>query len=262
MSELAGKVAVVTGAEQSIGGAIAEALHAAGAKVLLTGILDDQGAARAKALGDGAKYRRLDVASDADIDAALAQVKADWGRLDIVVNCACSYLDSGLATSRQDWLDNLNVTVVGAAILTQKAEPLLTSPGGVVINIGSVSGKFGNGGRGPYSAGKAALMHFTRCSAVALAPKGIRVVTVSPAWTWSPPMEGMTGNNRDKADKGGAHTHPLGRVGRMEEVANAVVFAASDKASWINGCDIPVDGGFAAMGPDQGKGPKYWCNQG
>jgi 3-oxoacyl-[acyl-carrier protein] reductase len=103
-------------------------------------------------------------------------------------------------------------------------------------------------------------MHFTRPSAAALGPQGIRCVTVSPAWTWSPPMEAMTDGNRDLADRAGADFHPLGRVGRMEEVANVVTFACSDKASWVNGCDLAVDGGFTALGPDQGRGPSYWCD--
>lgn len=261
MIRLDDKIAIVTGAEQSIGAAVAAGLHAAGATVVLTGIRDAEGAAAAAALGARASYRRVDVESDADIDACLEACRAAHGRLDILVNCACSYLDTGLATPRADWLRNLNVTVVGAAIFVQKAAPLMTRPGAVVINIGSVSGKFGNGNRGPYSVGKAGLMHFTRCAATALAPQGIRVLTVTPAWTWSPPMEPMTGGDRDLADRGGAFVHPLGRVGRMDEVANAVVFAASDAASWINGCDIPVDGGFSMLGPDQGKGPKYWIAQ-
>ena len=102
-------------------------------------------------------------------------------------------------------------------------------------------------------------MHFTRLAAVALAPRGLRAVTVSPGWTWSPPMAEMAGGDRELADRAGAIVHPLGRVGRMEEVANAVVFAASDRASWINGCDLPVDGGYSALGPDQGRGPRHWC---
>jgi 3-oxoacyl-[acyl-carrier protein] reductase len=260
LSELHGKVALVTGATRSIGEYIARGLHAAGAKVLLTGIDDTDGERVAASLGDGAAYRHLDVEEDRDIDRALGDCRSLFGRLDILVNCACSYLDQGLATKREDWLRCLNVNVVGPAILVQKAEPYLTKPGGVIVNIGSVSGKFGNGSRGPYSAGKAALMHFTKLAAVALAPKGLRAVTVTPGWTWSPPMEEMTGNDRDLADRGGAHVHPLGRVGRMEEVANVVVFAASDRASWVNGCDLPVDGGFSALGPDQGKGPRYWCD--
>ncbi len=265
MIRLDGKVAIVTGAEQSIGAAIAAGLHASGAAVLLTGIRDAEGEAAAAALGAGAAYRHVDVESDADIDACLAACHSAHGHLDILVNCACSYLDSGLGTPRADWLRNLNVTLVGAAIFAQKAAPLLTRPGGVpggvIVNIGSVSGKFGNAGRGPYSAGKAALMHFTRCAAAALAPEGIRVVTVTPAWTWSPPMAAMTGGDRDLADRGGAFVHPLGRVGRMDEVAQAVVFAASDAASWVNGCEIPVDGGFSMLGPDQGRGPRHWIGQ-
>jgi NAD(P)-dependent dehydrogenase (short-subunit alcohol dehydrogenase family) len=71
-------------------------------------------------------------------------------------------------------------------------------------------------------------------------------------------MAEMTGGDRALADRAGAHVHPLGRVGRMEEVANIVAFAASDEASWLNGCDVPADGGFSALGPDQGKGPRYW----
>ena len=68
----------------------------------------------------------------------------------------------------------------------------------------------------------------------------------------------MTGNSRNLADAAGAHVIPLGRVGRMEEVANIVTFAASAEASWLNGCDLAADGGFSALGPDQGKGPKHW----
>jgi NAD(P)-dependent dehydrogenase (short-subunit alcohol dehydrogenase family) len=258
MIRLDGKAAIVTGATHSIGEYIARGLHAAGAAVMVTGIEDARGTAVAESLGERAAYRHTDIESDADIDACLAETRDRFGRLDILVNCACSYLDNGLATPRADWLKALNVNIVGAAIFVQKAVPHMTRPGGVIVNIGSVSGKFGNGTRGPYSAGKAALMHFTRCAAVALAPQGIRVVTVSPGWTWSPPMEAMTGNDRDLADAAGAHVIPLGRVGRMHEVANIVAFAASDEASWLNGCDVPADGGFSALGPDQGLGPRHW----
>ncbi|SMC39275.1 SDR family oxidoreductase [Rhizobium sp. RU36D] len=261
MADLRNRVFLVTGATHSIGEYIARGLHAAGAAVMITGIEDDKGRAVAETLGARATYRHLDIRSDEEIDARLAETVSVFGRLDGIVNCACSYLDNGIATARADWLAALDVNVVGAAILTQKAVAYLPKPGGVVVNIGSVAGKFGNGFRGPYSVGKAGLMHFTRLAAVALGPQGIRVVTVSPGWTWSPPMEGMTANNRDLADRAGADVTPLGRVGRMEEVANVVAFACSDEASWVNGCDLPVDGGFSMMGPDQGLGPRHWCNQ-
>jgi NAD(P)-dependent dehydrogenase (short-subunit alcohol dehydrogenase family) len=258
--DLSGKTVLVTGGTHSIGGAITKGLHEAGAKIMITGIEDARGEALAASLGERACYARLDLCDDAQIEARVADCRARFGRLDAIVNTACSYLDSGLATSRADWHASLDVNVVGAAILIQKALPLLTKPGGVIVNIGSVSGKFGNRSRGPYSVGKAALMHLTRLAAVQLGPQGIRVLMVSPGWTWSPPMEDMTGNSRDLADRAGADVKPLGRVGRMDEVANVVVFACSDKASWVTGCDLAVDGGFSALGPDRGLGPRYFCD--
>jgi 3-oxoacyl-[acyl-carrier protein] reductase len=261
MIELHGKVGLVTGATRSIGEGIVRGLHAAGARVLVTGIQDAEGQAIAASLGERAFYSHLDLRSDRDIDTALATCIERFGRLDFVINCACSYVDSGVYSTRAEWLESFNVNVAGHAVLVNAALAHLTQPGGVVVNIGSVSGKFGIASRGPYSVGKAALMHYTRVAAVALAPRGIRVVTVSSGWTWSPPMEEMTEGSRDLADGAGAVTHPLGRVGRMTEVANVVVFACSDEASWVTGCDLPVDGGFSAQGPDQGKGPAYWVNR-
>lgn len=258
MIDLNGKVALVTGATRSIGEYIARGLHACGAHVVITGIEDERGEMIAAELGKRAVYRRMDITSDAQIDACLAEILEVHGHLDAVVNSACSYLDNGISTKREDWLTALNVNVVGAAILVDKAVPLMTRSNSVVVNIGSVAGKFGNGFRGPYSVGKAGLMHYTRLAAVALGDKGIRVVTVSPGWTWSPPMEVMTGNDRDLADRAGADVAPLGRVGRMHEVGNVVAFAISDDASWVNGCDLPVDGGFSMLGPDRGLGPSYW----
>jgi 3-oxoacyl-[acyl-carrier protein] reductase len=127
MPELDGKVALVTGATRSIGEFIARGLHTAGAKVVITGVEDDKGRAVADSLGEGAIYRRLDVEQDDQIDSCLEECAARFGRLDFVINCACSYLDQGLATSRADWLKSLNVNVVGAAIVVQKAIPLWRS---------------------------------------------------------------------------------------------------------------------------------------
>ncbi|NIZ09393.1 SDR family oxidoreductase [Pseudooceanicola sp. HF7] len=258
--DLSGKTALITGGTHGLGGTIATELHAAGANVLITGIEDEAGKALAGTLGERAAYHRMDLSRDGDIDAALADCRDRFGKLDIIVHNACSYLDSGLSTAREDWLTSLNINVVGASVLVDKARPMLTAPGGVVVLIGSVSGKSGNHSRGPYSVSKAAIAQLAKLMAVQLGTDGIRALTVSPGWTWTPPMEAMTDGDRDIADKAGAKVNLLGRVGRQKEVANAVVFAASDAASWVTGCDIPVDGGFTTLASDQGLGPRHWCS--
>ncbi len=254
---LDGKVAIVTGAAHGLGAAIAQALHAAGACVTLADIDRDGGAATAAALGEKALFQPTDLARDEDIEACVAAALARFGRLDILVNCAVSYDDAGLQSTRAQWLASLNVNLVGAALLTARAADAMTSPGSVAVNIGSVGGKFGAAGRALYPAGKAALLQFTRNAAVSLAPRGIRVLSVSPAWTWSPALERLAGSI-ERADEVGARLHPLGRVGRAEDVANAVLFACSPLAAFMTGVDIPVDGGFSALGPDAGRSPRAW----
>jgi NAD(P)-dependent dehydrogenase (short-subunit alcohol dehydrogenase family) len=130
--------------------------------------------------------------------------------------------------------------------------------GSVVVNLGSTGGKFGAAGRAIYPASKAAMLQITRNFAVDLAPRGIRVLSVSPAWTWSPATQSMSAGNIEVADAVGAHFHPLGRVGRGEEIGHVISFLATNKASWMTGVDIPVDGGFSMLGPDQGVSPREW----
>jgi NAD(P)-dependent dehydrogenase (short-subunit alcohol dehydrogenase family) len=136
----------------------------------------------------------------------------------------------------------------------------MTSGHGAIVNISSIGGKFGAAGRALYPAAKAAILQVTKTEAVHLAKQGIRVVAVSPAWTWSPAVEAMAGD-LETADCVGAKLHPLGRIGRGEEVAQTVAFLCSSAASFITGVDIPVDGGYSILGPDQGQPPLYWFNR-
>ena len=256
MIPLHGKVALITGATQGLGADIAASLRAAGASVMITGRDVQRGTAVAEALGADAAFVNADLAQDDGIKACLDAVIERFGRLDILVNNACLYADPGLEATREDWHKSLDVNLVGPALLMAKAAELLPS-GGVIVNIGSVGGKFGAAGRMLYPAGKAGLMQLTKNAAVTLAPRGIRVLTVSPAWTWSPSLADMAGTEQ-RADAIGARTHPLGRVGRGADVGEVVVFACSEMASFMTGVDLPVDGGYSILGPDQGLGPRPW----
>ena len=256
-TDLSPKVAIVTGSTQGLGADIARGLAAQGARVVVLGRRAAEADAVLAGLGSDGLAIEADITDDDQIARAVRLTLERFGRIDILVNNACIYVDRGLASSRDEWLQTLNVNLVSAALFAQQVAPHLPR-GGVIVNIGSVGGKFGSAGRALYPASKAALLQLTRSLAATLAPQGVRVVTVSPAWTWGPSVEQLAGGSRAKADQVGAHFHPLGRVGDGAEVAAAVAFVCSDAASWISGCDIPVDGGYSMLGPDQGVSPRVW----
>lgn len=257
---LSGRVAIVSGGTQGLGADIARGLAEAGAQVMIVGRDRARGDALAADIGERARFVAADIGDDAQIAQAIDAALGAFGGLDILVNNACIYADAGLQSTRAQWHRTLDINLVSAAIFAKQVAPHLRT-GGVIVNIGSTGGKFGAAGRMLYPASKAALLQITRNLAATLAPKGIRVVSVSPAWTWSPSVEAMAGGSLDVADRVGAHFHPLGRVGRGEEIARAVAFVASPAASWITGADISVDGGFSMLGPDRGIAPRAWFEQ-
>ena len=245
MRGIAGKVAIVPGGATKIGRAVVEGFVAAGAKVMVADIADPGD------LPAGAAFLKTDITDDAQIAALVAATKDRFGRIDFLVNVACTYLDNGAASTRSEWLQALDVNIVGSVMLMQAALPELEKHKGAIVNFGSISSRVAQTGRWLYPVSKAAILQLTRNQAMDLAPKGIRVNAVSPGWTWSNIMDQLTGGNRAKTDSVAAPFHLLRRVANPEEVASAVLFLCSDEASFITGTDIRVDGGYTAMGPER-----------
>jgi NAD(P)-dependent dehydrogenase (short-subunit alcohol dehydrogenase family) len=251
MTEFSNKVAIITGGAASIGAAITRKLHAEGAQVVVAARSLDKGAAIADELGDRCLYVPTDITSEEDLRKLIAATIDRFGGLDVLVNNACSYDDEGAATDRETWLKTINTNAVSAAILGEMVRPQLKASKGNIVNIGSVSGAFPHIGRWAYPVAKATLRHLSKTQAVEYAEDKIRVNLLMLGHIWSDPFEGLTGDNRAHADKVSAPLNLMGRVADASEVANVVVFVASEAASYVTGAEIAVDGGYSAMGPEQ-----------
>ena len=246
----AGKVAVVTGAASFLGTAICSQLVAAGARVVL-GDLDARVCGDvARDLGGSARFVRTDVTRDGDLDALIGTAVAEFGGLDFVVSASAAFDDSQMHTTREQWHHMFDVNVIGAAMLIEKAVPHMEQRGGgAVVLIASISAKRSQPDRLVYPVTKSALLGLTRNSAQLLADRSIRVNSVSPGWTWSRNIERRYGS-RERADSVAAEFQALGRLANPEEIADAVLYLLSDRASFVTGTDLAVDGGYAAMGPE------------
>lgn len=236
---LAGKVALVTGAAGGQGRAEAQLLHARGAAVVLTDI-DPAGRPIAEALGDRAAFVLHDVTSEAHWKEVVATAEQRFGGLDILVNNAGAFQAVPLhettpALFEQLWRVNQLGVMLGMAAAM---DPLHRRGGGSVINIASVGGARGYAGELAYCATKWAVRGMTRCAALELAPLGIRVNCILPG--------AIDTDMLGPAETRGAWASitPLGRLGRPEEIAEAVAFLASEAASFMTGSDMLIDGGM------------------
>lgn len=264
MKTLEGKVAVITGSTSGIGARTAELFVAEGARVVIAGRREEIGRRMARALGDAASFVRTDVTSESDVEAMITHAVQTFGRLDCLIN------NAGIGSGYQD-IDKVDLRQFDAAIAVhvrgplaamKYAVPIMASQGnGSIINVASVNGVRAGLGGHYYSAAKAALIHLTRCVAVEVGEKGIRLNTISPGPIATGAFRKGGGTNPDEADNSIEIANaaiadvvlpryqPLQRVGTMDDIARAALYFASDASRFVSGVDLPVDGGMSAGWP-------------
>ena len=242
---LTDKVAIVTGASRGIGRVIALALAAQGAKVVASArnaeALDGL-TAEIKAQGGEAVAVLGDVALDADANNLINQAVATYGRIDILVNNAGITRDGLLLRMKsEDWDAVLDTNLKGAFLCTRAVAKIMSKQrSGRIINMSSVVGEMGNAGQANYCASKAGLIGLTKSVARELARRNVTVNAITPGFI----VTDMTENMTDKAREAMTEQIPLGRLGESEDVANAVLFLASDQSSYITGQVLGVNGGM------------------
>jgi NAD(P)-dependent dehydrogenase (short-subunit alcohol dehydrogenase family) len=249
MGKLAGKIALVSGATSGIGLATAKEFVKEGAYVFITGRRDSELAAATTEIGRNVTGTRGDVSNLGDLDRLFAQIKREKGKLDIVFANAGTAKYAPFGTITEELYDSIfNINVKGLLFTVQKALPLLTDGASIILNA-SVVGSKGLSANSVYSATKAAVRSFARTWTTDLKDRRIRVNAVSPGSIDTPGLRELlasseTGQQRLKML---STSVPLGRLGKPDEIAKAVVFLASDDSSYITGTELFVDGGFAQV---------------
>ncbi|MFM5914289.1 MAG: SDR family NAD(P)-dependent oxidoreductase [Chakrabartia godavariana] len=256
MGDLDGRIALVTGASRGIGAQTARALAAAGAKVIVTDLSEPVEVAA----DIGGLSRAQDVTSEQAWADTMAFIRAEAGGLDILVNNAGLFLMKPLSeTSLEEWRRLHAVNVEGVFLGTKAAIPLLAERAGkwtggtAIINLSSVAGLVGAAGAACYNASKGAVRLFTKGVALEVASAGIRVNSVHPGIIETKMGDevvsgfsalGGIGENEARVQAG--QIHPLGHMGQPQNIADAIVFLASDRAAFMTGSELVVDGGLTA----------------
>jgi len=263
MRTLEGKVAVITGSTSGIGARTAEVFVAEGAKVVIVGRREDRGEAFARKLGDAASFIRTDVSVEADVKAMIDHAVDRFGRLDCLMNNAGrSSQYAVIADADLEQFDAVVAVHLRAVLAGMKyaARVMAVQGTGSIINVASINGiRAGLGGH-YYSAAKAASIHLTRCAAMELGEKGIRVNSLSPGMIATGAFGKYMGMQPDEADDHPEYAEaaissvvprwqPLQYVGRVDDIAQTALFLASDASRFVTGHNLVVDGGISAGWP-------------
>lgn len=244
---LKGKTCLVTGGSRGIGKSIALKLAEYGADVAITYARSADAANEVKSeiekFGSKAKVFQADAVDLSRTEEVINEIVNDWEKLDVVVNNAGITKDNLILRMSEEQWDDVITTNLKSIFNYSKAaaKPMMRNRGGSIINISSVVGISGNAGQSNYAASKAGIIGFTKSYAKELASRNIRANVIAPGYITTD----MTGQLDEKVLEGIKAETPLGRAGEAEEVANAVLFLASDLSSYITGETIRVDGGMA-----------------
>ena len=243
---LAGKVALVTGGRGGIGRAICARFAGEGAEAVAADLAQGDGD-----LHDGVRFQRLDVTREDEVRSALAEVEAEFGRLDILVNAAGIEIEKTIEeTSLEDWNRIFAVNVTGTFLVSKYALPLLRAAGGgAIVNFGSYDGFIADPGLAAYCATKGAVHALTRAMACDHGPDNIRVNAICPGYIDTPMLQGFFGDagDREAVMDEARRVHPIGRVGTPGDVASLVTWLASDEARYASGQLWVLDGGLTAQ---------------
>jgi NAD(P)-dependent dehydrogenase (short-subunit alcohol dehydrogenase family) len=243
------KVALVTGASSGIGRAVAVAMAQNGAYISIVGRSEEELQKVSAQIGkSGGRARSIvgDLTASEDCERFLKDTLNHYGRLDILVNCAGTLTTGTIEnTSLSDFRSELAINLDAVFNMMRLAAPHLIETKGNIVNVSSVTGLRAFPGVLPYCVSKAAVDQLTRCSALELAPKGVRVNAVNPGVTVTNLHRrgGMDEQKYQAFLERSKTTHPLGRVGTPEEIAHLVTFLASERAGWITGACYAIDGG-------------------
>ena len=246
MSNLNGKVALITGAARGQGAAEARLFAQRGAKVMLCDILDDEGQAVAAEIGANAAYLRLDVTSEASWQAAVKATVSKFGKLNVLVNNAGIVKVTALADCPlEEYMQVIQVNQVGVFLGMKTVAPAMKQAGGgSIVNISSIDGLIGMTGGTAYCASKFAVRGMTKVAALELGKDGIRVNSIHPGGILTPMI---TGAGLDAQTAGEVFGRvPLQRIGQPEEIATLAAYLASDDASYSTGSEFIADGGLTA----------------